>query len=335
MIIKRHIVLLLLLGISLMLTGCSHPALHKAREVIAVADSLRAVGQGYTDSVTIAEAYNTLHSWRYFCPTDYARACYFYGRLLRNNDDPVAAMQVFINATHTNMRDYHTLGRIYSNMGSISHLAGEYQLAYDMYSRSADLFLQSGDTLLYYYGLNAMALECATQGQREETKKLVQEIHQQCSDTAVIVRACEMEAEMYFQRRQYDSALCYASQALKKIPNSISALLITAQSYSFMHIGDSAVHYAHLVLSNTSELHNINNALYVLTNDDESKDKEAIKETAAERSDIQKLIEIRQGKLSQATQLLEQNLTRKPDMRGWMIVFIILLSCVVILLVMR
>lgn len=85
MIIMRHIFLLLLLGISLMLTGCSHPALHKAREVITVADSLRAEGQAYTDSVTIAEAYNTLHSWRYFCPTDYARACYYYGRLLRAN----------------------------------------------------------------------------------------------------------------------------------------------------------------------------------------------------------------------------------------------------------
>jgi len=83
MIIKRHIFLLLLLGISLMLTGCSHPALHEAREVIAVADSLRAEGQAYTDSVTIAEAYNTLYSWRYFYPTDYVHACYHYGRPLR------------------------------------------------------------------------------------------------------------------------------------------------------------------------------------------------------------------------------------------------------------
>ncbi|MBR2167845.1 MAG: hypothetical protein IJ920_05970, partial [Paludibacteraceae bacterium] len=112
---------------ALLLSGCKSRAVEEAREVIAVADSLRAEGQGYTDSVAIAEAYNTLEKWQYLYPTDYVHACYHYGRLLRNNDDPVAAMEVFINATHSRSKDYHILGRIYSNMGSISHLAGEYQ----------------------------------------------------------------------------------------------------------------------------------------------------------------------------------------------------------------
>ena len=134
----KYSILVLTLA-ALLLSGCKSRAVEEAREVIAVADSLRAEGQGYTDSVVIAEAYNTLEKWQYLYPTDYVHACYHYGRLLRNNDDPVAAMQVFINGTHSRTKDYHILGRIYSNMGSISHLAGEYQLAYDMYSRSADL----------------------------------------------------------------------------------------------------------------------------------------------------------------------------------------------------
>ena len=325
--VRWGILLSIVVAVGVMLTGCSSRALREAQRVVAQADSLRAEGVAYTDSVTMAEAYNTLEKWQYLYPTDYARACYYYGRLLRNNDDPVAAMQVFINATHTNTRDYHILARTYSNMGSICHLANEYQLAYDMYSRSADLFLKNGDTILYYHSLNAMALECAVRGQRDATQKLVQKVHLQCPDQAVNVRAFEMEAEMYLQRQQYDSALYYASQALSHIPNSISALLITAQSYSFMHNGDSAVYYAQLVLSNTDEPCNVNNALYILTSDDESKDKQAIRETAANRSDVQKILEIRQGKLSQATQLLEQDLHRRPNLM-WL--YAILGTCLMI-----
>ena len=166
MIAKRHILLLLLLTAGLLLTGCSSRALHEAQEVVKQADSLRAEGVAYTDSMALAEAYNTLEKWQCIYPTDYARACYYYGRLLRNNDDPVAAMQVFINGTHSHTRDYHILGRTYSNMGSICHLVNEFQLSYDMYSHSADMFLKNGDTLLYYYLPNDMAVELAVQGRK-------------------------------------------------------------------------------------------------------------------------------------------------------------------------
>ena len=221
---------------ALLLSGCKSRAVEEAREVIAVADSLRAEGQGYTDSVVIAEAYNTLDKWQYIYPTDYVHACYHYGRLLRNNDDPVAAMQVFINGTHSRSKDYHILGRIYSNMGSISHLAGEYQLAYDMYSRSADLFLQNGDTLLYYYSLNNMAIEQAVQGKKESTLELISIIWQNSSNPDLIMQTLETEAEMYFQRQQYDFALFYTSKALQYNSNITPSLLVIALTYYLIHI---------------------------------------------------------------------------------------------------
>lgn len=219
-------------------------------------------------------------------------------------------------------------------MGSISHLAGEYQLAYDMYGRSADMFLQSGDTLLYYYGLNNMAVECAVQGEKEETMNMVRLIRMKDDESSMIVATCLPLAEVYFKNRQYDSVICYTHEILKNDSNNVTALLITAQSYSFLHVGDSAVHYAKKVLANTTELNNINNALYILTNDDASKDKDAIKETAAARSDIQKLIEIRQGKLSQATQLLVQDLNRESDYK-WLYsvgitIFVVLVIIVIV-----
>ena len=97
-----------------------------------------------------------------------------------------------------------------------------------------------------------------------------------------------------------------------------------AQAFSSLCIKDSSVFYALRVLAETSKLFEINNALYILTNDDETKDKSAIRQTAADRADTQKLLEIQQGKLSQAVQLLEQDLARKPNL-NWLYAIVITL----------
>lgn len=320
---------------ALLLSGCKSRAVEEAREVIAVADSLRAEGQGYTDSVVIAEAYNTLDKWQYIYPTDYVHACYHYGRLLRNNDDPVAAMQVFINGTHSRTKDYHILGRIYSNMGSISHLAGEYQLAYDMYSRSADLFLKDGDTVSYYYLLNDMAVELAVQGKKEETLAILNQIESNNATPSVLLNVLETKAELYLQVQQYDSAIYYSKKLSQYQKDRPTNHLICAQAYSYIGQKDSAIFYAKKVVSQSNSIYTLGNAYYMLTNDNTISGIEEIKEVAADRADILLEVSHQRSKLSQATQLLEQDLTRKPDMRGWMIVFIILISCVVIFIIIR
>ena len=320
---------------ALLLSGCKSRAVEEAREVITVADSLRAVGQGYTDSVAIAEAYNTLEKWQYLYPTDYVHACYHYGRLLRNSDNPVAAMEVFINATHSSSKDYHILGRIYSNMGSISHLAGEYQLAYDMYSRSADLFLKDGDTVSYYYLLNDMAVELAVQGKKEETLAILNQIESNNATPSVLLNVLETKAELYLQVQQYDSAIYYSKKLSQYQKDRPTNHLICAQAYSYIGQKDSAIFYAKKVVSQSNSIYTLGNAYYMLTNDNTISGIEEIKEVAADRADILLEVSHQRSKLSQATQLLEQDLTRKPDMRGWMIVFIILISCVVIFIIIR
>ena len=174
--------------ICLLSCSCSIPQHREAQEVVAQADSLWHEGRMYGvdegDSAALAQAYERLkelsavsYQLSEVCPfvhrtsllCTYAHACYHYGRLLRAKDDPVAAMQVFIDATHSRTKDYHILGRVYSNMGDICHLASEFPLSYDMYERSAEMFLRNGDTLLYYYDLNNMAFELAEQGKKEET----------------------------------------------------------------------------------------------------------------------------------------------------------------------
>lgn len=335
----RYIVFLLLAG--MVGQGCSSRALHEAEAVVAQADSLWQAGLMYGidagDSLSLAQAYQTLGN----IPlpfreglglgSPYAHACYHYGKLLRAKDNPIEAMQAFIRATHSRTHDYHILGRVYSNMGDLCHLANEYALSYDMYERSGQMYLLNGDSLLYFYDLNNMAYEKAMLSDEDATFKLLDDITHSYVNREVNFKVIETKAELFLRICQYDSALHYASILCKELPNYSAGFLLQAQAYSYLAIQDSAVYYAERVLDNSPTLEETNNALYILTNDDESKDKAAIRQTAADRSDTQKLIELRQMKISQAAQLLEQDIVRKPDLR-WLyaviVTIIVIGSCI-------
>jgi tetratricopeptide (TPR) repeat protein len=267
----------------------------------------------YDDSTQLARTYSALHAWRAFYADEYAHACYHYGKLLRAKEDPVSAMQVFINATHSRTRDYHILGRVYSNMGDICHLAGDYSMAYDMYRQSGEWYLRNGDTLLYYYDLNNMAFELAEQGKKEEAFRTLIPLNIQFDDKYLQCKIVETKANAYLNAFQYDSAIFCAHKLFPSGENEATILMICSQAYSYMENKDSAAYYAKRVLKSSPSLSDLNNALYILTNDDVSKDLVEVRHIAADRADVQKLLEIRQGKLSQAVQLLEQDLSRKPD----------------------
>lgn len=316
----------MLLG--LLLTACSSYTLREAKQTVQQSDSLWHAGQPYADSAQLAQAYETLGQWALFCPDDYAHACYHYGKLLRANENPVEAMQCFINATHSRTRDYHILGRVYSNMGSMCHLAGEFPLSYDMYDISANMFLRNGDSINYYYALNDMAFELAEQGREGETLVLLDSIALLCSDSAILCKLYETRAQMYLRTAQYDSAVYYSHLLYINGNHDKTGLLIRAQAYSFMGCKDSAVYYANYIHSLYQDLFTLNSVLYILTQDDDSKGKEEVRKVSADRSDTQKLIEIRKSKLSQAVQLLEQDLQRKPNRRGiYTFIAIILTLC--------
>ena len=317
---KIYIVLIACLA----MMSCAPKALREAEEVVAQADSLRAAGQMYGidagDSATLAQAYETLGSLSlfnfHFSPS-YAHACYHYGRLLREKDNPVEAMQCFINATHTRTHDYHILGRAYSNMGSICHLANEFPLAYDMYEHSAEMFLHNGDSTAYFYALNDMAFELAEQGKKEEAYVILDSICKNCNDRDIYIKTIETRAVACKLVQQYDSTIYYTSLSFMCGGYAPNILLNCAQGYSQMGQKDSAVYYANELILHTEELFFINSALYILTHEDDQKDIEDVRNISAERSDTQKLIEIRQGKLSQAVQLLEQDMARKPSL-AWL-----------------
>lgn len=312
---KHCVIWILVIGSCAGLMCCSSHALYEAQETVATADSLWHNGQSFSDSAQLAQAYRTLHRRRNMNPDEYAHACYHYGKLLRAKDDPVAAMQCFINASHSRTHDYHILGRVYSNMGDLCHLASEFPLAYDMYEISANYFSQNGDTLLYYYGLNNMAYELAEQGKKTNCYSILKDITDHCSTDSILMAYCYMsQAQACLRCQQYDSMIIYAHKSRYYYPSEIASTMQLAQGFSHIGKKDSATYYANQVLATSKELSNINNALYILTNDDETKDQALIRQTAAKRADTHKLLAFRQGKLSQSVQLLEQDITRTPNL---------------------
>ena len=322
----KHLTLHIFL-LAVLLSSCSPRAVREAQEVVAHADSLREAHlyaqNEYDDSLSLAQAYETLkkiplpfRGWLGL-NSSYAHACYHYGRLLRTKDNHVEAMKVFIAATHSRTRDYRILGRIYNNMGDMAHLAGDYALSYDMFAISADCFLQNGDTINYYYGLNDMAFRLAEQGKKEETLVLLDSITRNCDDKNVILKTWETKAEMYREISQYDSAIYCANQMQLSDWIGLTGIMIKAQSFYRLNEKDSALLYANLILNNPySSYQNRFNALYIVTNGDSTLSKERIREYASQREDIRYYEhEPKQNQLSQATQLLEQDLTREPDLR--------------------
>ena len=318
--------------------ACAPQSVRKAEDVVAQADSLWHEGKQYGmdegDSATLAQAYKTLEA----IPlpfreglglgSPYAHACYHYGKLLRAKENPVEAMQVFIAATHSRTKDYHILGRVYNNMGDICHLASEFQLSYDMFEQSANMYLKNRDTLLYYYCLNDMAYELASAGIKDSCLSLIYTIEKGNMNDSYLKTYCSLShAEVYLRNSQYDSTIYYARESQKYQPNLPASILQLAQAYSFLGLKDSAVYYAQHVLSLSNELFDKNSAMYILTHNDDSKDREDVRKISADRSDVQKLIEIQQGKLSQAVQLLDQDLHYKPDYR-WL--YAILATLVVV-----
>ena len=319
----NHFIRILLLLIGLAGASCSERKLHEAQAVVAAADSLRAEGQTYTDSVSLAEAYRTLNNWQWSHADEYVHACYHYGRMLREKDNPVEAMQVFINATHSRSRDYHILGRLYSNMGTLCHLAGEYDLSYDMYEHSANMFLSNGDTLLYYYGLNNMAIEWATQGKKEGTLSIINIIQQQCTDSGVLLQTYETTADLYRAIEKFDSAIYWINQTEQYDYITPLGIIIKAQCFYRLGVSDSALYYAQLILLDSTSIYQDRfNALYIISHCDSTLSSDNIRDMASQREDIRYYeYEPEKELLTIAVQLLGQDLNRKPDIR-WLYVLI-------------
>ncbi|MBE6325092.1 MAG: hypothetical protein E7074_09005 [Bacteroidales bacterium] len=194
-------------------------------------------------------------------------------------------------------------------------LANEHKLACELSGFAAKEFLCSCDTLVYYYALNDQAYDLAEDSIKDEAITLTNQIESACTDANVLTKIWETRAKAYFNVQMYDSAL-YCLRCLhargNHEPNGILLL-----SRVFENIGkiDSALYYAKRVFEESMYYGDRYNALYILSHYDSTlTTQDAIKLTS-EREDVRfKEYEPVKVKLTQAVQLLQQDLSRKPNL---------------------
>ena len=294
------------------LMSCSR--VDEARGVVAEAEALR-LGEGkmYSDSAKIAEAVCALKPLRWIYPTDYARANYYYGKLLREHQNEIEAMRCFIAATHTNTKDYRLLGRVYTNMGALCFSEEYYGIRYQMFLKAYKQFEHTNDTNARFWAIYNLAWGAA-QLKSDETYRYTQQIKDSCDDSTIIYHSNLAYAILYLNTKKYKLSLHYADKYFQHYKNEPFGYLIKAQAYSYLGQKDSAVHYAKYVARNSTNFGYLKDAYYILQHDDaDNISKDSVNIISANRMDIQNELDRQHQKLAQAIQLLEQDMNRKPN----------------------
>ena len=248
-------------------------------------------------------------------------ALYQQGRTLREEGKQVEAMQAFIRAAHSGTDDEALLGRVYSNMANMCRQENDHETAFAVYSMSAAHFEKINDTLAYAYALNNMAWELAATGKKEEALKLVDSAVTIYPQEPLLEKVRESRAAACLFAKEYDSVLVYTTP-----PANDYLLTLRTQAFSFLQIDDSATYYAQLLLPRTTNLFALDDLYYILTHNDSTADKEAIRALSSKRADIQKAIKERHGELVKAVEILKQDLVPQEKTKPWKIILLIVLG---------
>ena len=325
---RLYIVLLLLCAFAFAMTSCR--SVHEARATVAQADSLLQADQVFDDAEALHQAVHALSPWRVLMPTSYAKACFFYGRLLRINRSYSEAMPYLLYARAARTNDHELLGRVYSNIAYICRMESNYSLACTMYECSAQAFLQAGDSMRYRIGLTNMAYALAEQSDTAGVRALLEPVIQSVTDSLLLAMCYETYAEAYMRAGDYARGLQYANMVEGEQEAAPSLMMIKGQCYSYLVQYDSATYYARQVLQATDHLFLRANALYILTQQDSTAQLEDVRAAAAERAAVLRVIANDQGDLSHAVGQLEQDMNTPP--RRWGLLLAGVLCLIVALL---
>ena len=311
--------------------GGSAMGAEKAAAVIALCDSLREQGVAFTDSNAVAGACVFFRSRRFFHPDDYAKACYYYGRLLRDRSCNADAMQCFLDAVHMRGIDHTLAARLYSNIANICRLEGDHRLAYDIYRLSAEQCRRAGNSVMYYYALNNMAVELSEQTLRDETLRLTGRIIRESTDPGVLAKVWETQANLYRRTAKYDSAVCCVNRLQAAGNHEPTGYMIKAQAFSFMGQADSAVYYARIVNAMTDDIYCLDNMYYILTQQDSCADAEQLRKADSRRAALKTRLRKVQADLSRAVEILRSDIRHRGEMR--MLAAVVVLAILVTLVI--
>ena len=242
----------------------------------------------------------------WFHPDEYAQECYRLGCEKRETGEPVAAMQYFINATHSRTNDRRLLGRVYSNMANMCRQAERHELAYDIYTLSAGQFAIADDTLAVAYALNNMAWEQAVMGHKDTALMLIDSALAVLPAEIIQTKVTESRAAACLYAAEYDSAVFYA----RNVADTLYSNMLLAQAFALTNQNDSAIQYALRVTEKTTNPRYLDDAFYILTHCDSTAARADMLNWVSKRTDMQRDMERYKSEMAQAVLLLQQSRDR-------------------------
>ena len=259
----------------------------EAKDVIAMADSLDQTEHViYNDTAALGQTIRILDNpvGRLLMSNTLGKAHYYMGRNLSLSNHIAEAAEHYISADRLQIDDPIYRGRVNSCMGYICAQNDNDSLALIFYERAHEDFVESDNEWRYAQSLLNVS-QCHVYlhhfGNADSLLNIAQ-THQ--LDSAYSARFYETRGLYFYERQEFDSALiCFqkGSGYWQKEQDKCFCYLKIMQTYYFGYKDlDSAIYYAHKLISLSDNPNYITNAYYCLLQD------------AKEKEDINKAIDI-------------------------------------------
>ena len=334
MLRRLRIILLLL---PMLLASCGW---QEAKEVIAMADSLnQAEHVIYDDTAALGQTIRTLDNpmGRLLMSNTLGKAHYYMGRNLEDYHQQVAeAAEHYIEADRLQIDDPIYRGRVNSCMGYICAQNDNDSLALIFYERSNNAFKESGNEWYYAQSLLNVS-QCHVYLHRfDKADSLLNIAQTHQLDNAYSARFYETCGLYFYERQEFDSALICFQKGLGYWQNEqdkcFSCLKIMQTHYFGYKDLDSAMYYAHKLISISDNPNYITNAYYCLLQD--AKEKEDINKLSQythARADAQKLLLNVTNQRAEALPKVEEYTQNPHPWRWvWITLTIIVVICIIL-----
>lgn len=267
-----YLLLLLLLAGQMATTACtsSSSRVREAERIIAIADSMDAEHQLYSDTVALRAAIRTLRKpiARHLHRNTLAAAYYYMGRNLEDNCSLIPdAADCYIACDRLHPDDPIRRGRVNACMAYICSQQAEDSLALVFRQRSTEAFRESGDTARYTYGLLFLSENYCQLGEYQIADSLWREAQTFPLDSAHYACLLETRGICFYDRQQYDSALTCFLQVIN-VPRGEEYkcfdYMKIAQIYESINKSAQAYPYAEYIVRHSANPYLISNAYYTL-----------------------------------------------------------------------
>ena len=311
----------------------------EAKDVIAMADSLDQTEHViYNDTAALGQTIRILDNpvGRLLMSNTLGKAHYYMGRNLSLSNHIAEAAEHYISADRLQIDDPIYRGRVNSCMGYICAQNDNDSLALIFYERAHEDFVESDNEWRYAQSLLNVS-QCHVYlhhfGNADSLLNIAQ-THQ--LDSAYSARFYETRGLYFYERQEFDSALiCFqkGSGYWQKEQDKCFCYLKIMQTYYFGYKDlDSAIYYAHKLISLSDNPNYITNAYYCLLQD--AKEKEDINKLSQythARADAQKLLlDVTNQRAEALPKVAEYTKNPHPWRWGWVTLFSLSIVCMLL-----